>query len=117
MAGSNPTDGRQAVPLDLPPSQVGILCGLLDDWREDARSDLAHPKGVKNADLTRQEADAFERLLPSVEKGEVFVPDETARAAIEAAARAYHEASDYAEIVAHHDALHGLLAVLTAEAS
>ncbi|HET9162869.1 MAG TPA: hypothetical protein VFN89_05410 [Solirubrobacterales bacterium] len=103
--------------LDLPPSQVEILCGLLDDWREDAQRDLAHPKGVKDPDLTRREAEAFERLLPGVEKGEVLVPDETARTAIEAAARAYDEASDYAEIVAHHDALHGLLAVLTAEAS
>jgi hypothetical protein len=117
MAGSNPTDGKQVVPLDLPPSQVEILCGLLDDWWEGARSDLAHPKGVKNPDLTRREAEAFERLLPDVEKGEVLVPDETARAAIEAAAKAYDEESDYAEVVAHHDALHGLLAVLTVEAS
>jgi hypothetical protein len=101
------------VPLDLPPSQVEILCGLLGDWREDARRDLAHPKGVKNPDLTRREADAFERLLSGVEKGQVFVPDETARAPIETAARAYDEASDYAEIVAHHDALHGLLAALS----
>lgn len=116
MAGSNPTDGRRAVPLDLPPSQVEILCGLLDDWQEDAWRDLAHPEAVKNPDLTRAEAEAFERLAPGVEKGEVLVPDETARAAVEAAARAYDEASDYAEIVANHDALHGLLAALTAGA-
>jgi hypothetical protein len=47
MAGPNPTDGRRAVPLDLPPSQVEILCGLLDDWREDAQRDLAHSKGPR----------------------------------------------------------------------
>jgi hypothetical protein len=105
------------VPLDLLPSQVAILCGLLDDWREDAQRDLAHPKGVENPDLTRREAEAFERLAPEVEKGEILVPHETARAAIEAAARAYDDASDYAEVVAHHDALHGLLAALTVEAS
>lgn len=117
MAGSNPTDGRRAVPLDLPPSQVEILCGLLDDWREDARSDLAHPKGVKNPDLTRSEAEAFEHLAIEVEQGHVLAPDEMARGAIEAAATAYDEASDYAEVVAHHDALHGLLAALTVEAA
>jgi hypothetical protein len=33
------------------------------------------------------------------------------------AASAYDEASDYAEVVAHHDALHGLLAALSVEAS
>ncbi|HKI85352.1 MAG TPA: hypothetical protein VKA53_01280 [Thermoanaerobaculia bacterium] len=115
MAETNPTDGRRAVPLDLPPSQVEILCGLLDDWREDARRDLAHPKGIKNPDLTQREAEAFERLLLCIEQGEVLVPDQTARAAIEVAARAYDEASDYAEVVAHHDALHGLLAALTVE--
>ena len=117
MAGSNPTDGRRAVPLDLPPSQVEILCGLLDDWREDARRDLAHSKGVNNPDLIHREAEAFERLLPGVEKGEVLVPDEVARAAVAAAAKAYDEASDYAEVVAHHDALHGLLVALSVEAS
>jgi hypothetical protein len=112
MAETNPTHGRRAVPLDLPPSQITILRGLLADWSEDARSDLSHPEGVKNPDLTRQEADAFERLLSGAASGRVLVPDETARAAIEAAANAYDEASEYAEIVAHHDALHGLLAAL-----
>jgi hypothetical protein len=48
---------------------------------------------------------------------EVLVPDEVARAAVAAAAKAYDEASDYAEVVAHHDALHGLLVALSVEAS
>ena len=115
MAEKNPTDGRRAVPLDLPPSQVEILCRLLDDWREDARRDLAHAKGVNNPDLIHREAEAFERLLLGVEKGKVLIPDETAREAVAAAAKAYDEASDYAEVLAHHDALHGLLEALTVE--
>jgi hypothetical protein len=117
MAGKNPTDGSRAVPLDLPPSQITILRGWLTDWLEDARSDLSHPEGVKNPDLTRQEADAFERLLSGVASGRVLVPDETARAVIEAAANAYDDASEYAEMVANHNALHGLLAALSAEAT
>jgi hypothetical protein len=72
---------------------------------------------VKNPDLTRQEADAFERLLSGVASGRVLVPDETARAVIEAAANAYDDASEYAEMVANHNALHGLLAALSAEAT
>jgi 4-aminobutyrate aminotransferase-like enzyme len=117
MAETNPTHGRRAVPLDLPPSQVKILCGLLDDWREDIQRDLEHVKGVKDPDLTRSEAEAFERLAAEVAKGEILVPDETARTAVEAAAKAYDEASEYTEVIAHHDALHGLLAALTVEAA
>jgi hypothetical protein len=117
MAETNPTQGRRAVPLDLPPSQVAILRGLLDDWLDGARGDLNRPKEGKNPELTRQEADAFERLLSSMADGRVLVPDETARAAVEAAATAYDEASEYAEVVASHDALRGLLAALTVAAS
>lgn len=116
MAETNPTHGRLAVRLDLPPSQIEILCGLIDDWREDARGDLAHPSGVRDSDLIRREAEALDRLAVEVEQGEVLVPDERARATIEAAAKAYDDASDYAEVVSHHDALHGLLAALTVEA-
>ncbi|MBW8060371.1 MAG: hypothetical protein FVQ78_08610 [Solirubrobacterales bacterium] len=116
MAEKNPTHGRRAVPLDLPPSQVRILCGLLADWVTDARRDLAHPKGLRSPDAAPQDAEAFERLLPEMADGRVLVPDEAARAAVEAVANAYDEASEYTEIVAHHDALHGLLAALSAEA-
>ena len=102
------------LPLDLRPSQMndpprpaGRLAGRCGE-RPDA-----HPEKMRNPELARQDAEAFERLLsgrgPAVS---VLVPDETARAVIEAAAHAYDEASEYAEIVANHDALHGLLAAL-----
>ena len=117
MAEKNPTDGRRGVLLDLPPSQVTILRGLLADWLEDVRRDLTHPEGMRTPDLARQDAEAFERLLSGVASGQILVPDETARAAIEVAANAYDEASEYAEIVANHDALHGLLAALSVEAT
>lgn len=117
MAEKNPMDGRRAVPLDLPPSQVAILRGLLADWLEDVRRDLNHPEGMKNPEAARQDAEAFERLLLGIADGRVSVPDEAAKAAIEAAANAYDDASEYVEIVAHHDALHGLLAALTVGAT
>jgi len=117
MAENNPMDGRRAVPLDLPPSQVTILRGLLADWLEDGRRDLTDPEGMKNPDAARQDADAFERLLSTMADGQVSIPDEAARAAVEAAADAYDEASEYTEIVAHHNALRGLLAALSVEAA
>lgn len=117
MAEQNPTDDRQAVPLDLPPSQITILRDLLADWLADARCDLNHPKRMRDPEVVRQDADAFERLLAGVADGRVLVPDEVAQAAVAVAANAYDEASDYAEIIANHDALHGLLAALSAEAS
>jgi hypothetical protein len=40
----------------------------------------------RGPDLIHREAEAFERLLLGVEKGKVLVPDETARAAVAAAA-------------------------------
>jgi|SRR6476646_8656292 len=117
MAEKNPTHGRHAVPLDLPPSQITILRGRLTDWLEDVRSDLRHPAGLKNRSVTEQEAEVFERLLAGATSGRVFVPDENARAAIEAAASAFDEASEYEEVVAQHGALHGLLAALSARAT
>jgi hypothetical protein len=117
MAEKNPTDGSQVVLLDLRPSQVTILRHLLGDWLADVGSDLTHPEKMRNPDLARQDAEAFKRLLSGLASGRVLVPDKTARATIEAAAHAYDEASEYAEIVANHDALHGLLAALSVEAS
>jgi len=115
MAENNPTDGRRVVPFDLRPSQVTTLRKLLGDWLVDVGSDLTHPEKMRNPDLARQDAEAFERLLSGLASGRVLVPDEMARAAIEAAANAYDEASEYVEVVANHDALHGLLAALTVE--
>jgi hypothetical protein len=117
MAEMNPTDGRRAVPLDLRPSQVTILSDLLADWLEDVRRDLAHPEKMRCPDAASRDAEALDRLRSGVVGGRVLVPDETARAVMEVAALAYDEASEYAEIVANHDALHGLLAALSEEAT
>ena len=115
MAEKNPTDGRRAVLLDLPPSQITILRDTLAGWIGGVRGDLETPERMRNPDPARQEAEAFERLLEGLERGEVLVPDAAALAALSAAANGYDEANDYAEIVANHDALHGLLALLKGE--
>jgi hypothetical protein len=112
MADSNPTDGSKVVPLDLSESQVTILRNTLTMCLEGVRGGLKAPAETVDPGKARQEAEAYERLLRSLDWGEVVVPDEAARAAIEAMALAADEENNYAEVIATHDALFGLLAQL-----
>lgn len=112
MAGNNPTRGRRAVPVDLPPQHVTILRKNLASCLWGVRLDLRTPKGMKNPKRARREANAYRRLLAGLARGTIFVPDEFARAAIEAVAKGDDDASNYAEISANHNALHGLLDLL-----
>jgi hypothetical protein len=117
MARKNPTGGQRAVSLDLPDLHVLILRDALADCLEGVQGDLKLPGGMKDPAQGQREADAYQRLLAGLVRGQLLVPDEAARAAIEAIATGDDRASEYAEVVANHDALHGLLAALTAEAS
>lgn len=112
MANENPTGGGRAVPLDLPPEHITILHDSLASCLEGVRGDLETPDLMRDPDKSRQEADAYERLLAGLARGEIVVPDEAARAAVEAIAVDDDRQSNYAEIAANHDALHGLLALL-----
>lgn len=109
MANPNPTDGGKVVPLDLTDGQVEILRKILAACLEGVRGDLKTPDGAVNVAQAGQEADAYERLLGSLDWGEVVVPDEAARAAVEAMAIAADAENNYAEVIAKHDALFGLL--------
>jgi hypothetical protein len=115
MAKKNPTDGERVVSLDLSAEHTAILRERLTDWLHGVQRDLRTPERLKSPDAARQEAQVYERLLVGVATGQVILPDEAARAAIETAAAAYDDGSDHAEIAANHDALHGLLAVLEGE--
>lgn len=115
MANENPTGDEQAVPVDLPPEHIAILRERLTDWLEGAREDLRTPEQLEDPGQTRREAQAYERLLVGLTLGQFFLPDEEAREAIDAASKGYDEESGYAEVVANHDALHGLLALLSEE--
>jgi hypothetical protein len=109
MANSNPTDGGKVVPLDLTDAQLSILRETISTCLGGVRDDLKAPDEAVNVAKAGQEADAYERLLRSLAWGEVVVPDEAARAAIETMAIAADEESNYAEVIANHDALFGLL--------
>lgn len=112
MAKKNPTGGERVVPLDLPDEHISILRERLTNWLEGVREDLKTPDQMESPDEARQEAQAYERLLVSLATGQLCLPDEPARVAVETAATGYDEGSNHAEIAANHDALHGLLAVL-----
>jgi hypothetical protein len=112
MANENPTGGERVVPLDLSAQHIVILRDRLTAWLTGVREDLKTPKRMEDPDRTHQEAQAYERLLVALTVGQIFIPDETARAAVEEAAEGYDKESGYAEVVANHDAFHALLALL-----
>jgi hypothetical protein len=115
MSCENPMGGGHAVALNLPAEHIAILRVRLTDWLTGLLDDLEAPERLRNPERSRREADSYQRLLAGLERGEVFVPDEEARAALQRATEAYDRESGYAGIVVNHDAMHGLLALLTAD--
>jgi hypothetical protein len=112
MADMNPTGGGEAVPLDLPDPQVKILRDTLTTCWEGVSEDLDSGKPMPNPERARREADAYERLLVALDRSELVLPDEAARMAVEGMANASDEDDNYAEVIANHDALFGLLSLL-----
>jgi hypothetical protein len=112
MADQNPTGGGQAVPLDLPAPHLALLRQTLTSCLVGVKDDLASAGETPNAERAREEADAYRRVLRGLHRGEVIVPDEPAREAIAILAAEADRENNYAEVVAGHDALHGLLGVL-----
>ncbi len=51
-------------------------------------------------------------MLSALDLGTISLPDEAARSAVEAIALSFEEETDYAGMVAEHDALLGLLDLL-----
>jgi len=100
------------VSLDLPAKHIPILRSCLTDWLHGVREDLKSPERLCRPDEARQEAQAYERLLVALATRQIVLPDEAARAAIEAAAADHDEESNYKEIAAAHDALYALIGVL-----
>ena len=112
MSCSQPTGGTEAVALDLPDSQRKILRSTLTSCLEGVSEDLRQPERVPDAPKAQREADAYGRLLAALDAGEVTLPDEAAREAVEVMALAVEEDTSYREIIAEHDALFGLLDLL-----
>lgn len=112
MSCSQPTGGGEAVALDLPDSQRKILRGTLTSCLEGVSEDLGHPDRLPDPDRAQREADAYKRLISALDVGTISLPDEQARAAIEAMVLSIEQDPDYARVIAEHDALFGLLSLL-----
>ena len=111
------TLGRGPVSIELPADHIKILREEISGWLEGQRDDLQTPERLPDARRSRRRAETYERLLAGLDGGEILLPDEEAQAAVEAAAKAYDEASDYHEIAATHDAQHAFLDLLRGEGS
>jgi hypothetical protein len=116
MADQNPTDAERVVPLDLPDEHTTLLRGHLDSCLEGLRGDLETPELLRDPDKDRRTADAYERLMAGLEQGEMVIPDEAAREAMEGIAVGFEQGTNYAALVTEHDAIYGLLARLEGRA-
>lgn len=112
MSCSQPTGGDEAVALDLPDSQRKILRSTLSDCLEGVSGDLKKHEGLPDPEKAQQEADAFGRLLAALDVGTISLPDKESREAVEAMVASIENDSDYARVIAEHDALFGLLSLL-----
>jgi hypothetical protein len=113
MPDTNPTGDGSLVTLALPPEQVSFLRDEMTGWLGSLRRDLATPERLEDAERCQREAQAVERLLVGMTTGQLFVPDEEAEAFLRAALESHDKENGYTEVVAAHDAMHGLLTVLT----
>lgn len=112
MAENNPMGDTRLVSLDLPAEHAPFLRDEITGWLGSLRSDLKAPERLKDLGRTRRQAEAVERLLVALTARQVLVPDADAEAFLRAAAESHDEESGYAEVVAAHDAMHGLLAAV-----
>ncbi len=109
MANNDPTGSGHTVALHLDPVHVAVLREAFGSCLEGLRGDLQSPERLGDPERSRREADAYERLLAGLERGEIVAADEVARRVVQALAAASDEANEYERVVAEHDALHGLL--------
>ena len=112
MPSTNPRGDGDLVALNLPSEHVLFLRGEMTGWLDSLRSDLATPEKLEDPDRCHREAQAVERLLVGLSTSQLFVPDEEAEAFLRSALGSHDKENGYSEVVAAHDALSGVLAVL-----
>jgi hypothetical protein len=112
MADEKPTDGARVVPLDLSIERRLILRNEIEVWRAGDREDLETPEKLADPDRTRRRVATYERLIEALSRGKIELPDEEARAALQAAADGFDDAEEWDETRAIHDAQRALLAVV-----
>ena len=112
MPCDNPMGGGSLAALNLPAEHVSFLRDEMTGWLDSLRSDLRTPERLEDASRTEREAEAIERLLVALAVGQLSVPDSEGEALLRAALASHDRENGYQEVVAAHDAMHGLLVVL-----
>ncbi len=112
MSCMNPMRGRRTVPLRLPAEQTAILRSDLLGGAAGALEDLRRPERLPDPAALAREGTIFVRLLDALDRGEIDLPDEEARARVEALGENFDRTSDHPRITAVHDAHRALLDVL-----
>jgi hypothetical protein len=82
MADQNPKAGPGLVPVDLPPAQTEILREELLGWLAGIEEDLEAHLRLPERTSTIGEGEAFGRLLASLDRHKIRLPDEEARSAL-----------------------------------
>jgi hypothetical protein len=103
---------QRVVPINLPAEQTAILRSDLLGGAAGALEDLRRPERLADPAALAREGAIFVRLLDALDQGEIGLPDEEARARIEALGENFDDTSGYPEITATHDAHRALLDVL-----
>ncbi len=106
---------ERRVPLDLPPEHHRLLLDIFSGGLRAATEGVE--KGSPDPARSRARAAVYGRLIEALNRGEIVVPDDAARAEVEEIAEATDRENDYATVVAEHDALGGFLARLEAGAA
>lgn len=112
MSCKHPTHGRRTVPLQLPAEQTAILRSDLFGGLAGALGDLQTPAKLSDPADNARDGAILLRLLEALDRGEVDLPDEEARARVEILADGHDETVGYERVAAVHDAHHALLDVL-----
>jgi hypothetical protein len=96
--------------LDLPAEHRRLLRDIFRGGLDAATESVE--KGSRDPDRSREKVAVYGRLIEALDRAEIVVPDETARSEVEEVMEAADRENNYAEVVAEHDALGGLLARL-----
>lgn len=115
MADENPMGGPRVVPIIFSDHLIDLLKQEVCGWLAGVEEDLEAPEGLKDAEASVREAAVFRRLLEALDRREVMLPDEEARATIEKATDGYEEAAEYTLATLRHDAHLALLDLLGGE--
>ncbi|MBS1889235.1 MAG: hypothetical protein JSU06_18815 [Actinobacteria bacterium] len=97
------------MPLGLTTAQTEILRSDLFGGLAGVLEDLRTPEKLSDPAKNARNGATFVRLLEALDRLEIDLPDEEARAMVAAIADDFDGNSDYAETTAIHDAHHALL--------